>query len=90
MRARVIDKDGGFREYSTVVTVTPPPNRLPVCTAARPSAAYILANPHTYANVTIGGVSDPDADTVRLSITGIRQDEPVTGVTAGDVGPDAT
>ncbi len=89
VRARVIDKDGGFREYSTVVTVSLPPNRLPVCTAARPSTPYILANPHTYANVTIAGVSDPDADTVQLSITGIRQDEPVTGVTAGDVSPDA-
>jgi hypothetical protein len=87
--ARVIDKDGGFREYGTVVTVTPPANRLPVCTTARPSAAYILATPHLR-ECHDRGVSDPDADTVRLSITGIRQDEPVTGVTAGDVGPDAT
>jgi hypothetical protein len=55
----------------------------------QPSQASIVATPHAFVGVTVRGVTDADGDPIQLSISAIRQDEPVLGVTDGDVGPDA-
>jgi hypothetical protein len=39
--------------------------------------------------VGIVGMTDPDNDQVTVTITGVRQDEPVNGLGDGDTAPDA-
>jgi hypothetical protein len=39
--------------------------------------------------VEIVGVTDPNNDNVTITITGVTQDEPVTGLGDGDTAPDA-
>lgn len=43
-----------------------------------------------FIRVWIIGVGDPDNDPVRVSISGVTQDEPTSGLVTGDTGPDAT
>ena len=43
-----------------------------------------------FVRVWIIGVGDPDNDSVRISISGVTQDEPTSGLVTGDTGPDAT
>jgi hypothetical protein len=44
---------------------------------------------HKLVPVEVIGVSDPDGDPVTIEITGVTQDEPITGLGHGDTGPDA-
>ncbi len=44
---------------------------------------------HGFASVEIVAVSDPDGDEVTITVTGVTQDEPVSGLGAGSSGPDA-
>jgi hypothetical protein len=39
--------------------------------------------------VTVGGVTDPDGDPVAITIIGVTQDEPVSGLADGNTSPDA-
>jgi hypothetical protein len=39
--------------------------------------------------VTLGGATDPDGDALTYAITGVTQDEPVSGLGEGDKAPDA-
>lgn len=41
-------------------------------------------------NILIQGVNDPDNDPVSITITGISQDEPTSGLGSGDVSPDGS
>ena len=61
----------------------PIPNRPPDCSAAVASSSRLAPPNHKLVAVAPSGVTDPDGDTVTLTITGVTQDEPV-----GDV-PDA-
>jgi hypothetical protein len=61
-----------------------------------PSCASVVASPnrlwppnHMLRLVTLSGATDPDGDTVTLTITGVTQDEPVSGLGGGDLSPDA-
>src|SRR6185503_3708701 len=45
---------------------------------------------HQLRNLSLTGVVDPDDDPVTLTITGIDQDEPLTGPGSKDSCPDAT
>jgi hypothetical protein len=39
--------------------------------------------------VTVSGATDPDADPLTTTITGVTQDEPLNGLGDGDTSPDA-
>jgi sugar lactone lactonase YvrE len=64
---------------SDVTISTADLNQDPVCTGAAPSTGVLWPPNHQMAPVTITGVTDPDGDTLTTSVTGIRQDEVVTG-----------
>src|SRR5207249_3319579 len=60
-------------------------NTPPDCDAATASPAELWPPNHQLAAVSVAGVTDPDGDPVIITITGVRQDEPV-----GATCPDAT
>ena len=72
-----------------VAFVEPDPNRPPDCAQATATLSALSASKHTFAPVTVGGARDPDGDEVLVSITGVTQDEPVTGKHSGKLAPDA-
>jgi streptogramin lyase len=63
-------------------------NDHPVCTVATPSSGELWPPNHKMVPISINGVTDPDGDPVTVTVTGIRQDEPVNGTGDGDTGPD--
>jgi hypothetical protein len=65
-------------------------NRAPDCSAAGPSVAELWPPNHAYRDVSVTGVTDPDADPISVTITGIRQDEPVNGLGDGATCPDGS
>jgi CSLREA domain-containing protein len=61
-----------------------------------PSCASVVASPnrlwppnHKLVLITLSGATDPDGDTVTLTVTGVTQDEPISGLGPGDLSPDA-
>jgi hypothetical protein len=54
------------------------PSQPPACTAATASPAVIWPPNGKLVPVRIGGVTDPDGDPVEISVTSIRQDEPLS------------
>lgn len=78
----VADADGDTGQDSVRVTVR---NHAPDCSAAAASPAVLWPADNKFVRVNIGGVSDADGDPLTLTVTGIRQDEPVgTGNSAPD------
>jgi len=67
-------------------------NRAPDCSEACASIQEIWPPNHKYVDIEIMGVTDPDGDTVTITITGITQDEPVDAIGNGDgkTSPDGT
>ncbi|MDE2180422.1 MAG: hypothetical protein KGJ40_06200 [candidate division NC10 bacterium] len=65
-------------------------NGAPVCTAAQAVPSMLWPANGQFVRVWIIGVGDPDNDPVRISISGVTQDEPTSGLVTGDTGPDAT
>jgi hypothetical protein len=65
-------------------------NRPPDCSAAGPSVAELWPPNHAYRGVSVTGVTDPDADPISVTITGVQQDEPVNGLGDGDTCPDGS
>jgi hypothetical protein len=55
------------------------PNTDPVCTDASPSINSLWPPNHVMNDITISDVTDPDGDTVTITIDGITQDEPTPG-----------
>ncbi len=72
---------------ATLLLETAPANSQPNCAAATPSIATLRPN-HKFVNINIRNVTDPDADPVTITITGITQDEPVDGKADGHTAPD--
>jgi hypothetical protein len=60
------------------ITFTTMGNQPPDCTTATASPRLIWPPNQSLVPILIEGVSDPDGDPVVLTITGIRQDEPLT------------
>jgi hypothetical protein len=68
----------------------PGANRPPDVTGARASKSILWPVNHLLSDIAILGVSDPDGDPVAITVTGITQDEPVTGDGSGSTPFDAT
>ncbi|CCG01946.1 putative exported chitinase [Blastococcus saxobsidens DD2] len=83
----VTDDDGGTGRDSQRVTVL---NRPPSCADAASSVASLWPPQHEYARVGVVGLSDPEGDALTVTVTSIRQDEPVREPGSGNTGPDAT
>ena len=64
-------------------------NRPPDCSGAVASETVLWPPDHSYHGISILGVTDPDGDTVSITVTGITQDEPVNGRGDGNTCPDA-
>jgi hypothetical protein len=63
----------------------PPDNNPPDCNTATASEATLWPPNHKMKEITISNMTDPDMnDTVSINITGVTQDEPVTGGGSGD------
>jgi len=66
-------------------------NSAPVCSTAAASPSVLWPPNHKFVPIVIGGVTDPDGDAIRLEITRILQDEPLTSaVDAETVGGSAS
>jgi len=63
-------------------------NQSPDCSNAIPSSDSIWPPNHKFVNITISGVTDPDGDTVTITVDAIEQDEPVNGKGDGNTSPD--
>jgi chitinase len=82
--------DGGGGTDTDHVTVTVlDANAPPSCENAQPTPAVLSPPTRQFVAVTIAGVVDPDGEAVTISITGVRQDEPVKGGADGNTSPDA-
>ncbi|MBM3945989.1 MAG: hypothetical protein FJ315_01130 [SAR202 cluster bacterium] len=67
-------------------------NQPPDCSNAAPSIGTIWPPNHQFVAVNVMGVTDPDSDTVTITITSIRQDEKVLDPSSGsgNFSPDGT
>src|SRR5262249_7549615 len=64
---------------SSSTTTTLPANAPPDCSAARPNPAELWPPNGAFLSVSIVGLTDPDGDLLKTTITGIKQDEPEVG-----------
>ncbi len=71
-----------------VVPISPPSNSPPDCSHAAPGRPLLWPPNHKLHDVEITGVTDPDGDAITQIITGIEQDEPVSGQGDGNTAPD--
>ena len=84
-----LDDANGSDSGSAYVLTISPPNASPVCTAAQAFPSALWQPNNQFVPIAIMGVTDPDRDSVTLTVTGVTQDEPVKGVSAGPFSPDA-
>ena len=73
-------------EAEVAVTIT---NGVPRCDLALPSINLLWPPNHGMRQIAITKVTDPNADGVIVTVTGVTQDEPVNGQGDGDSSPDA-
>lgn len=64
-------------------------NDPPACALARPSLSSLWPPNHKLLPLGILGLADPNGDAVGVTVTSVRQDEPVNGSEDGDTSPDA-
>jgi hypothetical protein len=64
-------------------------NRPPVCSAAAPSTDLLWPPNHEFIAVEMLSVTDPEGDTVAITIDSIYQDEPLDFPGSGNTSPDA-
>ena len=69
---------------STEGTTVTPANQPPVCTGVVASPSTLWPPNHGFVLVTLGGATDPDGDSLTITVTGVTQDEP-----HGNKAPDA-
>ena len=83
--------DANSNSASILLTIEgDPSNRNPMCTSASANPEVIRKVSHKLVPVSIIGVTDADNDPVQIRITGINQDEPLTGSGSGGTLFDAT
>ncbi len=76
------------RNSTSVAILAGPTNRSPECGAALPSIDRLWPPNHEFVDVSVLGVTDPDDDTVTVTVTGITQDEAVNAPGSGNTAPD--
>jgi hypothetical protein len=85
--------DGADIGHQALTVVVPggPPNRPPDCSKLTVEKASHKASKHPLVAVTVRGARDPDGDAVTTVVTGVTQDEPVSGPPhkKGPTAPDA-
>ncbi len=59
------------------------------CSGAAPTVGTLWPPNHKLVEVGIQGVTDPGGPPVAVTVTGVRQDEPVNGLGDGNTAPDA-
>jgi len=64
-------------------------NDPPACALAQASPGLLWPPDHKMVPVKIVGVTDPNKDSVNITVLDVTQDEPVTGLGDGDTSPDA-
>ncbi len=64
-------------------------NAPPDCSGAAADPDELWPPNHKFADIEIGGVTDPDDDPITIVVTGIFQDEPLNDVADGNTCPDA-
>lgn len=64
---------------ATSTLLNPLVNNPPDCSAATPSQDSLFPPNHKMNDISINGITDPDGDTVTITIDGITQDEPTPG-----------
>ncbi len=64
-------------------------NAAPDCSAVAPRPASLWPPNRRFHTVTLDGATDPDGDPLTLTITGVTQDEPVSGPGGRSTSPDA-
>jgi hypothetical protein len=69
--------------------LTLPGNANPNCSGVTASPNKLWPPNHKFHLVTLSGGTDPDGDPVKLTVTGVTQDEPLNGLGDGDTSPDA-
>lgn len=82
---RVTDKDGASHSDTIAITVL---NRPPDCSKAASSISLLWPPDHKMVPVSVQNVSDADEDPLILTITSIRQDEPVNAIADGNTTAD--
>lgn len=80
--------DPAVRDFARLEEIVGADNHWPDGTQAQANPATLDPLDHALAEVSITGVTDADGDAVRIEITGIMQDEPVTSTATGDLAPD--
>ena len=79
----------GFAD-SNVATISIRVNAPPDCSKTAASSPQLWPPNHKFVAISVIGVTDPDGDLVRLTLTSVRQDEPVLSPGSGNFSPDAT
>ncbi|MBI5576031.1 MAG: right-handed parallel beta-helix repeat-containing protein [Deltaproteobacteria bacterium] len=86
----LVTSDGAAESIPDTVTVAILNiNDPPVCNLARANPELLWPPNHKLVEVGITGVNDSNNDSVKITVTGVMQDEPVNGLGDGDTGPDA-
>lgn len=73
----------------TWIVVDEPSDEPPDCSTVSPDPSRLWPPNHKYRLITLGGATDPDGDTVTLTVTGVTQDEPLNGPGDGHTTPNA-
>ena len=87
-----IHDDGGASTSAStkiVVSLQKLANAAPVCSAVHATPVRLWPANHKFVLIKLSGATDRDGDTLTYSITGVTQDEPVSGMGRGDQAPDA-
>lgn len=66
-----------------------PVNASPVCSAAQAVPSALWPPNHKFVPIVVMGVTDPDGDSVTVTVTSVTQDEPVNSMFDGNTSPDA-
>jgi YVTN family beta-propeller protein len=81
----VTDKDAGHDDDTATIEVL---NKPPVCANAIPNTSTIWPPDHQFERINVLGVTDPEGDTIVITIDSIFQDEPVDTNGDGSFVPD--
>ncbi len=86
---RFNSRESGSTGPMLTIEFAPPVNAPPNCSLASPSLRGLWPPNHHFRQVSIEGVTDPDADPITITITKVFQDERLDDPGSGNTCPDA-